>query len=93
MPGQRTQGSEEKTEMEDPEYVAAQAKRYRHALLLLVDTIRRNQPSETQALIDVIREPCSVRDAAELLMRLSELPNTPDDKGEAAQPNGSGTQS
>ncbi|KAL4803042.1 hypothetical protein BDV18DRAFT_163567 [Aspergillus unguis] len=57
---------------EDPEYLTAQAKRYKDALLLLVDTIRGNQPMDTFGLIEAIRNTESVREAAELLMQLSE---------------------
>ncbi|KAL2831728.1 hypothetical protein BDW59DRAFT_157691 [Aspergillus cavernicola] len=64
-------------DLEDPEHMAAQAARYKHALLLLVDTIRKNHPSETIALIDAIRSTRTVPEAAEFLMQLSDLKNSP----------------
>ncbi|KAI9369396.1 hypothetical protein BJX61DRAFT_545613 [Aspergillus egyptiacus] len=75
MPGPKLQDYEGEPDLEDPEYLAAQATRYKHALLLLVDTIRRNHPSETIGLIDAIRSTASVPEAAELLMKMSDLEN------------------
>ncbi|KAL3478933.1 hypothetical protein BJX99DRAFT_223238 [Aspergillus californicus] len=95
MPGQRL--VEGDRDFEDPEYAAAQEARYKHALLLLVETIRRNHPSETIGLIDAIRRTDSVPQAAELLIRLSELGNQqkPDSTGSTAptgEPDGAGAQ-
>lgn len=56
--------------------MAAEARRYRHALLLLVETIRKNHPSETFRLIGAIRNTKSVAEAAELLMQMSEAENS-----------------
>ncbi|KAL4883807.1 hypothetical protein BJY04DRAFT_184448 [Aspergillus karnatakaensis] len=91
MPGQRIQ----KPDMEDPEEVAAQANRYKHALLLLVETIRKNHPEDTHNLIDAIRGTSSVPEAAELLIRLSESQsqNTTVNRSGSGNGDGSSTQS
>ncbi|KAL4861330.1 hypothetical protein BDV12DRAFT_69517 [Aspergillus spectabilis] len=94
MPGQRIQNpGEEQPDMEEPDSVAAQARRYKHTLLLLLETIRRNHPSETHDLIDAIRGTRSVPEAADLLMRLSEFKETPDNRINAGEFGGDGTQS
>ncbi|KAL4935275.1 hypothetical protein BDV06DRAFT_207343 [Aspergillus oleicola] len=76
MPGQTIQDNKEEPGPESPEQVAAQARWYKDALLVLVEMIRRNHPSETFRLIDAIRNTNSVPEAAELIMRLSESENS-----------------
>lgn len=66
------QAIQDNKEEPDPDHVAAEARRYKHALLLLVETLRKNHPSETFGLIDAIRNTKSVPEAAELLMQMSE---------------------
>jgi hypothetical protein len=58
--------------VEDPESVEAEATRYRDALRLLVETIRKNHPDETPGLIDRIQRTGSVPEATQLLLQLSE---------------------
>ncbi|KAL4902671.1 hypothetical protein BDW74DRAFT_158306 [Aspergillus multicolor] len=54
----------------DCEFLEAEARRYKHAVISLVETIRENTPAETLRLIDAIRNTKSVAEAAELVMQL-----------------------
>ncbi|RDW81633.1 uncharacterized protein DSM5745_05190 [Aspergillus mulundensis] len=54
----------------DYEFLEAEARRYKHAVISLVETIRKNTPEETLRLIEAIRNTKSVPEAAELVMQL-----------------------
>ncbi|KAL4744137.1 hypothetical protein BDV11DRAFT_165826 [Aspergillus similis] len=72
MPGrQRIQHNQDEP-VPDYEALEAEARRYKHAVFLLVETIRKNTPADTLELIDAIRNTKSVPEAAEYVMQLSE---------------------
>ncbi|KAL4765053.1 uncharacterized protein BDW70DRAFT_156214 [Aspergillus foveolatus] len=72
MPGQQRIQHIQDEPVPDYEALEAEARRYKHAVFLLVETIRKNNPADTLELIDAIRNTKSVSEAAELVMQLSE---------------------
>ncbi|KAL2818087.1 hypothetical protein BJX63DRAFT_384549 [Aspergillus granulosus] len=76
--------------VEDPEAMAAEARRYRDALRLLVETIRKNHPDETPVLVDRIQRTGSVPEATQLLLQLSENKDARNTQGQGSS--GSNTQ-
>jgi hypothetical protein len=70
--------------VEDPESVEAEAIRYRDALRLLVETIRKNHPDEAPGLIDRIQRTGSVPEATQLLLQLSEKKDASETQGQGS---------
>ncbi|KAL4985887.1 hypothetical protein BDW68DRAFT_179339 [Aspergillus falconensis] len=70
MPGRHIQHNQDEP-VPDYEFLEAEARRYKHAVFLLVETIRKNTPADTLELIDAIRSTKSIPEAAELVMQLS----------------------
>ncbi|KAL6233465.1 hypothetical protein BDW75DRAFT_242010 [Aspergillus navahoensis] len=78
MPGRQQIQHKQDEPVPDYEYLEAEARRYKHAVFLLVDTFRKNNPADTLKLIGAIRSTESVREAAELVMQLSASASSPE---------------
>ncbi|KAL4814174.1 hypothetical protein BDW67DRAFT_166883 [Aspergillus spinulosporus] len=72
MPGRHRIEQNQDEPVPDYEALEAEARRYKHAVFLLVETIRKNNPEHTLELIDAIRNTKSVPEAAERVMQLAE---------------------
>ncbi|KAL4973809.1 hypothetical protein BDW66DRAFT_153476 [Aspergillus desertorum] len=71
MPGRQRVQRHQDEPVPDYEFLEAEARRYKHAILLLVETLRTNNPADTRELIGTIRNTKSVPEAAEFAMQLS----------------------